>query len=624
MPAILDEHQQWFDELTGEPINAGYVYIGERNLDPQLNPQTIYSDRALTTPITNPQRTDSSGQTVNKIWVVGNYSIEVEDSANVQKYISLDNGSTEIDSGLESMSDLLFEGIDGQIEYLKDFHTGVDGASGHFEYRSSESRANHNGGTIIDPTNTADLATWDAAAKTIWFTAGTGLGCWIKLDGGTSVGFGYNPRWFGAKGDGVEDDDAAILAARNNGTTAVHISEGNYIYNTTLTPLAGQRIYGDGPAKTKLLYTGGGLGFEADGQGLDDWTFEGCLLDGSGATTPTGAIHTHGPDDFLIKNVWAVDWEGGYGCKVEGSAGKGSYYGTVTNFRITKASDTYSCTQGIIVEGATNLCNSHVFNQPKIYWCSSDASYLHACRAITFNHANFERNEGYAFNFDSNKSSDSTFIFGVEISGGYFEHNNQSGTETMLHSNSSNTIGVVAHGFRNVDLLKDGTWTGRGNVIFPDGTELSQMAGFASITDDDLQIYLQIAGTFAMRDDSATIKNFLEYIKSTGVLTLGNGGEINLRGAVSLGNYSSFTDTDTTPSVLGGSWFRANNTVATIITDFDDPVDGQIIYIYAANNNTTITSGTNIFLNGGTRALATREIITLIYNGGSGEWIEPI
>jgi hypothetical protein len=99
MAAQLNENIQYIDESTGELIVNGYIYIGTAGLDAKLNTITIYSDRELTTPIANPQRTGADGRAVNKIWIPGKYSLKVEDSANVQKLNSLDEGesSTTID-----------------------------------------------------------------------------------------------------------------------------------------------------------------------------------------------------------------------------------------------------------------------------------------------------------------------------------------------------------------------------------------------------------------------------------------------------------------------------------------------------------------------------------------------
>jgi len=67
MPARIDERTQFVDD-AGNPIVNGSIYIGLQNADPVANPITIFSDRALTVPIANPQLTDSEGRSVNKIW----------------------------------------------------------------------------------------------------------------------------------------------------------------------------------------------------------------------------------------------------------------------------------------------------------------------------------------------------------------------------------------------------------------------------------------------------------------------------------------------------------------------------------------------------------------------------
>lgn len=92
MPSLKNEHTQFIDELSNTPIVSGYIYIGDQNQDPVITPQTIYSDRALTVPLANPQRTGADGRSVNKIWVAAEYSIRVTDSAGVQKLNDIDSG----------------------------------------------------------------------------------------------------------------------------------------------------------------------------------------------------------------------------------------------------------------------------------------------------------------------------------------------------------------------------------------------------------------------------------------------------------------------------------------------------------------------------------------------------
>lgn len=93
MAAFLDENTQ-FQDVDGKPIVNGKLYIGIKGLDPILNPEPIFSDRALTVALANPQTLGSLGRSANKIWIAGEYSLRVDNTNNVQKLIDLDAGAT--------------------------------------------------------------------------------------------------------------------------------------------------------------------------------------------------------------------------------------------------------------------------------------------------------------------------------------------------------------------------------------------------------------------------------------------------------------------------------------------------------------------------------------------------
>ncbi len=61
----------------------------------------------------------------------------------------------------------------------------------------------------------------------------------------------------------------------------------------------------------------------------------------------------------------------------------------------------------------------------------------------------------------------------------------------------------------------------------------------------------------------------------------------------------SFSDGDTTPDVQNYRTFRAVNTSATLITDFDGGVSGQKILVYTSNANTTFVDGGTLQTNTG-------------------------
>lgn len=70
-----------FTDTDGQPLENGYIWIGLANLDPQVNPASIYFDAALTIPAAQPLRTFNgyiyNNGTPASVYVSGDYSIRV-------------------------------------------------------------------------------------------------------------------------------------------------------------------------------------------------------------------------------------------------------------------------------------------------------------------------------------------------------------------------------------------------------------------------------------------------------------------------------------------------------------------------------------------------------------------
>jgi hypothetical protein len=70
-----------FTDIDGQPLEAGYVWIGTTNLDPQVNPINVYWDAALTIAAPQPIRTlagyPSRNGTPARLYVDSDYSIRV-------------------------------------------------------------------------------------------------------------------------------------------------------------------------------------------------------------------------------------------------------------------------------------------------------------------------------------------------------------------------------------------------------------------------------------------------------------------------------------------------------------------------------------------------------------------
>lgn len=83
----------------------------------------------------------------------------------------------------------------------------------------------------------------------------------------------------------------------------------------------------------------------------------------------------------------------------------------------------------------------------------------------------------------------------------------------------------------------------------------------------------------------------------------------------------TFTDGDTTPSVLGYKTFKTANTAATSITTFDNGFKGQKITVIFTDSNTTIVHGSGIYLKGGANVTpSANSVMEFVYDGTN--WYE--
>lgn len=93
-----------FHDLTGAPLEAGYIWIGQAGTNAQASPVQVYWDADLTIPITQPIRTlagyPSRNGSPGAIYVTGDYSITVRDKNSVVVYSAL-NGVNFADAVLE-------------------------------------------------------------------------------------------------------------------------------------------------------------------------------------------------------------------------------------------------------------------------------------------------------------------------------------------------------------------------------------------------------------------------------------------------------------------------------------------------------------------------------------------
>jgi len=136
------------------------------------------------------------------------------------KLLSIESGSIESDKLLgpgdfkyirDTISSLssISNPLNGDVCFVKGYHTNNDNAGGTFIYRINVAKSEHNGGTIIDPSKEFPNDWNDTTQQDSWFTGdGTGNGVWERV-----YTRAIDIKWFGAKEDGDADDSKSISKA---------------------------------------------------------------------------------------------------------------------------------------------------------------------------------------------------------------------------------------------------------------------------------------------------------------------------------------------------------------------------------------------------------------------------
>jgi hypothetical protein len=183
-----------FTETDGQPLEDGYIWIGQANLDPEGNPIAVFWDAALTQPAGQPIRTQG-GYPVNsgtpaRLYVNSDYSIRVMNK----------NGSTvySAPSATERYSEVVLTSINADK-------------------------------VIYDPPFTGGVSTTGEA----------------KFSESVSV------LDFGADPTGMAESTSAFSDALATGKR-VYAPEGDYLANIDTTGVQWWNVYGDGMDKTVI------------------------------------------------------------------------------------------------------------------------------------------------------------------------------------------------------------------------------------------------------------------------------------------------------------------------------------------------------------------------------------
>jgi len=259
-----------FNDTDGSPLNNGYVYVGQPNLNPVTDPTPVYWDEALTQPAAQPVRTingyfSRNGSPGRLYTGLVSYSIRITNNKGALVFSDLNYLDPSSTAGNNYQQ--VITAISGQTVFSLN-RTYVPGTNDLFVYRNGLRLIvgqDYTESSYNEITLTAGADNGDEFVFDIGYSYDSGItvdasGVQYKYPDASSVFTNVEAklsetvsvRDFGAVGDGVTDDTAAIQAAIDavdlTGGGAVYVPNGIYIISNSFNVPSNVLIYGDGDA----------------------------------------------------------------------------------------------------------------------------------------------------------------------------------------------------------------------------------------------------------------------------------------------------------------------------------------------------------------------------------------
>jgi hypothetical protein len=223
-----------FFDRSGDPLDAGYIYIGTAGINPEVSPISVYWDTALTTPAAQPIRTlagypSQNGSPGTIIIAQTSYSIVVRDRTGALVYSNL-NASTDLNEPFLDIASATTTDIDAAgstnlrvtgTTTITSFGTASNGTRRTLRFAASLTLT-YNATSLILP-GKANLITYP---NLIVEAVSLGSGNWI-------VNVAAEQVVVATSSNGTADDYTMLNAALNSGAKTIR-AIGNFGLGTGL------------------------------------------------------------------------------------------------------------------------------------------------------------------------------------------------------------------------------------------------------------------------------------------------------------------------------------------------------------------------------------------------------